>query len=239
MDGQISVSPGKPVEFRWRPVEGAEYYQFRLYNAGGILLYTEETAAASTALAMDGYPEGNYRWTVQALTRESDRSSRRNGIAGTALFYLVNPPEPVPLLAAAQPDVQTPPEPSPGVTAAAFDPAAPKLVVPADNLVFGAVQLREAGSIIFNWEEMEGASTYTFTLFDEAGRQILRDTVSEASYVLSDLRVLSRGAFIWRVQANPSFDNEKGASSQRRFVIDIPPVNRPQLHDMGILYGNE
>jgi hypothetical protein len=233
--GEVRVSPRERAEFRWQPVEGADRYRFRLYNDGGTLLYTGETAAASAALAMDRYPEGKYRWTVQALSGETGRSSPRNGLAGTADFYLAKIPARAPAAAAVPPRSK----PASVPAAAARNPAAPRLTVPADRAVFGAPQLRESRSIVFNWEEVAEASAYTFTLFDERGRQIVHLTVPVPLYMLTDLSLLSRGVFTWRVQAEYQNRGETGAPAERRFVIDIPALNQPRLQDMGTLYGSE
>ncbi|MDR2211973.1 MAG: hypothetical protein LBO65_11005 [Spirochaetaceae bacterium] len=232
-ESRIIVSPGERARFRWQPVEGADRYQFRLYNAGGTLFHAEETAANSVNLVLDEYPEGNYRWTVQALTRESAQGSQRNGPAGMALFYLAKAPEreeePAPRALPAA--VQTPPlrsEPEEG---------GPPLITPAHNRTFGVAQLRAAPSIVFEWEAVEGASGYTFTVSSQDGRQVLHLALPSPSYVLDDLSILSRGSFTWQVRANWETEGKESPPSQRSFIIDIPAVNQTTLQDIGTLYG--
>ncbi|MDR2181303.1 MAG: hypothetical protein LBN92_01330 [Treponema sp.] len=227
---------GERTAFRWQPVEGADSYQFRLYNEGGALLYTEETATESAGLLLD-YSEGNYRWTVQALAGGERNSSRRKGLVGTASFYLAAAAEEE--APAEAPDWYAVPE-EPVREPAAFQPVtgAPRLIAPAHNRTFGVAQLRENPSIAFSWEAVEGASGYTLTISAGDGRQIVHRTLSSPSYIFTDLSVLSRGVFTWRVQAEQNTGREQGPPSEQSFIIDIPAVNRFTLQDMGTLYGN-
>jgi hypothetical protein len=85
--GELLLRPGEDAVFRWQAVEGADYYRFRLYDEGGGLLSEQTLRDTSAGVAMDGYPEGNYRWTVQSFAEAGQQGSRRSGLTGTALFY--------------------------------------------------------------------------------------------------------------------------------------------------------
>jgi hypothetical protein len=82
-DGRTAIQEGQPLVFSWTAPEGAEYYQFKLYHEEdrNKPVYEDNMAeGTSLSLSMDGYPEGNYYWTVQGLAAESSRSTRRTGL---------------------------------------------------------------------------------------------------------------------------------------------------------------
>jgi hypothetical protein len=60
-----------PVEFRWRPVSGAESYAFRLYRTNGERVLFYETTTGNGASGEPGVSvsvtPGSYTWTVQAM----------------------------------------------------------------------------------------------------------------------------------------------------------------------------
>ena len=88
-----------PVEFRWRPVSGADSYYFRLYRANGenTLVYETDTAGALSA-AVPVTP-GNYTWTVQAkgklrnegLEWAGNTAEQRFSARNVAFINLVSP----------------------------------------------------------------------------------------------------------------------------------------------------
>jgi hypothetical protein len=85
----LLLRPGENAVFRWQPVEEAAYYRFRLYGNGGALLYSADAVPdTSVSVSLDGYPEGDYRWTVQAFAGQTQSSSRRSGRPDSGSFYL-------------------------------------------------------------------------------------------------------------------------------------------------------
>jgi hypothetical protein len=86
---KAAIRAGTPVNFRWQAVEGAEYYQFRLYaeDARGSPLYENAFCrTASQTLEMDSYPDGGFFWTVQAFADEGPLHSRRTGLLAAGHF---------------------------------------------------------------------------------------------------------------------------------------------------------
>jgi hypothetical protein len=119
---------------------------------------------------------------------------------------------------------------------------------PADNFVMDGAFFRGKEFISFTWNAVTGANRYTFTLFkEEAGkrRQILARETREPAYSLQagDFPLLSRGNFIWRVEAIRRGDGgsllQHGETGENRFTVDIPAVQRSRLQDMGTMYGND
>jgi hypothetical protein len=66
-EGSRVTLTGTPVEFRWRPVSGADGYSFTLYRIDeGVSspVYETDTDALSVPISITS---GNYAWTVQAM----------------------------------------------------------------------------------------------------------------------------------------------------------------------------
>jgi hypothetical protein len=70
-EGSRIPSTQAPVEFRWRPVSGAENYTFRLYRTNGERVLVHETNTGNGASGELGVSvpvtPGSYTWTVQAM----------------------------------------------------------------------------------------------------------------------------------------------------------------------------
>jgi hypothetical protein len=323
----VVVQPGKQMVFRWRPVEGARYYAFRLYNAdsesgemdrGGMVFSESSVRDTSISLSMDGYTEGLYFWTVQPMANEGAANSRMTGLMGRAQFTLrksaglvleyppagheytgvdarerpgelrwssLDTPRRTrfilsasrnfsvrPLMDIVDPEetirlIPLPPgtyywtmrgESREGADISAKAPSwfrvlplallkAPENRQPADNFLFGPEQLRGRGSIVFSWDEVDGANAYTFSLEQEEAGQPFRIVASvgpgtERSYTLDNLSLLTRGRFVWRVE--PVYRNPDGSIIQHGtvginyFTVDIPAVQRRDLEDVGPMYGH-
>lgn len=124
---------------------------------------------------------------------------------------------------------------------------------PEDQHVIGPGELREARSITFTWNEVEGANAYIFSLYQvreaqgEAlpGMELLLESPPESgtSYVLEDLSFLDRGRFVWRVEAileeDDGFVIQRGEPGESSFVIDLPQPPKPKTMNPGELYGSE
>ena len=117
---------------------------------------------------------------------------------------------------------------------------------PGNEYIFGAEQLRTNPSIAFAWDRVEGANSYTLTIFKEgAGGE--REQVHSAGalaapgYTLRDLSVLDQGRFVWQVEAlsrKPDGTVEQhGVVGENRFVVDLPQPRRGQLKESETLYG--
>ncbi|MHC6203961.1 FecR domain-containing protein [Breznakiellaceae bacterium SP9] len=102
-------------------------------------------------------------------------------------------------------------------------------LLPANGHIVGLEELRQSRSLAFNWQPVEGANAYIFTLFEETGgqrRQIVRTGPQEqTSWTLEDLTLLGLGTFVWEVEAVSSTSStvfeQRGKARESRFSIDI------------------
>jgi hypothetical protein len=89
---KVEIRGEAVLDFRWQPVEAAEYYHFRLYagtSPRGRPVYEEDSCRTTNkTLPMDAYPEGAFVWTVQALAAEGPLHSRRTGLLATGRFAM-------------------------------------------------------------------------------------------------------------------------------------------------------
>ncbi|MBQ5491751.1 MAG: FecR domain-containing protein [Treponema sp.] len=87
------VRPQKPYTFRWKEVEGADYYRVRVYDPTGEdpeAPVIDENFITDTELSVNlsSLPEKTYRWEIQAFVYETSTASRRNSLRGDATFAL-------------------------------------------------------------------------------------------------------------------------------------------------------
>jgi hypothetical protein len=116
---------------------------------------------------------------------------------------------------------------------------------PENGYVIDPGTLRDSRTIVFNWNPVQGANAYRFTLFQETASGLRRPVISfegpETSYTLEDLSLLDLGRFVWQVEAlSQGADGtvqRQGIPGENRFTVDIPQPNAPRARDTGILYG--
>jgi len=121
----------------------------------------------------------------------------------------------------------------------------PAVLSPADNMVIGPEELRANRSIIFNWEPVEGATAYIFTLSRETGqgrRQIVKtEPQQEPSWTLEDPQLLGEGDFVWQVEAVKqgagTVIEERGEVGENNFRLNVPLPNQVQILETGTMYG--
>lgn len=84
------VRPGIPFTFKWTEVDGAEYYRIKIYDTSGEKVLIDENFIEDTSfeLNMDKYPEGYYKWDIQAFANENEESTRLNSSVNDSRFYL-------------------------------------------------------------------------------------------------------------------------------------------------------
>ena len=91
--GRVVAQTPAPVAFRWEAVDGADFYQFAVFGADGVVPVCEETVFGTEASAdLSGVqPEGAlYRWEVQARADSVPGvQSRISGRCAEAEFQLV------------------------------------------------------------------------------------------------------------------------------------------------------
>jgi len=121
---------------------------------------------------------------------------------------------------------------------------APRILQPPSGGILGHEDL-SGRSVTFRWSGVQGANSYVFTLFQitqGSRRQIIRETINGSTvYTLNNLRLLSRGNFLWQVEPlniRGSTIEQRGNIGESTFIIDIPSPGAVQIEDTGILYGN-
>jgi len=117
---------------------------------------------------------------------------------------------------------------------------------PAAGMVIGPEALRASRNIVFNWEPVEDADAYIFTLFrktDEEQQQLVKtEPQQETSWTLEDLRLLGEGDFVWQVEAvrqgSRGAIEERGRVGENSFRLEVPLPNQIQIPaEAGTLYG--
>jgi hypothetical protein len=216
--GSIAVSRDAATAFTWQSVDGADYYNFNLYqgNDGGKAVYSASFITGSRLeLPLGDYQEGPYTWTVQAFVQEKAATARLSSSLSSAEFYLQ------PLL----PEVQR--------------------RRPENGYRIGPDQLRASRTITFSWNAVPEANAYIVTLYQGTGntrRQIRRwDPSARTSLTLDDLSVLGNGSFIWQVEAvyraaNGSIER-RGIVGENRFTVNLPALPRDTPKNPGKVYG--
>ncbi len=85
----IIVRPESTVHYEWKPVHGADYYQFRLYKKSINTTPVYENVQIINpyvTLDMNDLEENSYIVSIQAFSYEKVNTSRRTGIPGTYTF---------------------------------------------------------------------------------------------------------------------------------------------------------
>ncbi|MDR1566898.1 MAG: hypothetical protein LBS48_06435 [Treponema sp.] len=120
----------------------------------------------------------------------------------------------------------------------------PRRFQPENEAVLTLAQLTRDRSITFNWETIEGANAYIFSLFgdgDPPKPLITGPADPETSYVLEDLTLLDQDSYLWQVEAVYRNQNgvieQRGIIEQHPFVIDVARSNTLQTHSQGPMYG--
>jgi hypothetical protein len=120
----------------------------------------------------------------------------------------------------------------------------PREMRPGNGYVLGPAELRASRTIAFSWNPVSGAAGYVFSLYRETDgerQRIEAVEVKAAGYVFTGLNLLERGTFVWTVQALRAGSDgslDRGDPAESRFVVDIPVLQRRELPETGILYGD-
>ncbi|GHV25788.1 hypothetical protein AGMMS4952_04470 [Spirochaetia bacterium] len=218
---RVLARPGEATAFTWQAVPGADYYTFRLYAgnspAGNPVYSASPIERNRLETPLEGYREGRYTWTVEAFTEETAYNARQAGPAGSARFELRILP--IPLLREAG------------------------RRRPANGYLIGPGQLRASPTITFTWDAVPGANRYSFALYREDGRTLIRrrDPSAQRSYTLDDLSPLGSGNFIWQVEAlavaEDGYIEQRGTLGENRFTLNIPVPRQIPVKDPGKVYG--
>lgn len=121
----------------------------------------------------------------------------------------------------------------------------PVLVSPENNFVIGADYLKRNRSIIFRWNEVEGATDYVFALYQKTEngglKKIAEKRTKENSFKFRNLRKLDIASFEWQVTAylygkdNVEERNSETAGSLFTINFDLP--QKIQTIEPGTQYG--
>jgi hypothetical protein len=88
---QVQTNADRPVVFRWQRVTGAEYYHFKLYttaNQNEPVYEMDSVRDITQTVLANIFAEGDYYWTVQAVTPGGATGTRQTGDIGTGRFTL-------------------------------------------------------------------------------------------------------------------------------------------------------
>lgn len=83
--GVVVIKRGQRVNFSWLPIQGADYYIFKMHRGDSSTAPIMETIVYDTNISinMDNYEEDLHTWTVQGLTRASNEHTRRAGLSAS------------------------------------------------------------------------------------------------------------------------------------------------------------
>ena len=120
----------------------------------------------------------------------------------------------------------------------------PTAIKPADESVIDLNQLTRDRNITFNWDAVDNANAYIFSLYVERNAPVLLYSTppqTELSFVFDNLPILENGNYFWQVEA--VYRNLSGAIEQRgvtvphSFRIEIQRSSEFQTHSLGVTYG--
>ncbi|QQO10932.1 FecR domain-containing protein [Breznakiella homolactica] len=207
-----------PDRIRWSSTENVVSSRFilststNLANTRAIIM---DTRNPGTNITLPRLTAGTYYWTVTAFTDDEFDISAGKWNSFTVLA--------IPPL------------------------AAPAMRSPQNNFIFGPAELRGMRTMAFEWAAVNGANAYIFSLYRNSSSGtpellLKSDPQTNTSYTLSNLSILDRGTFTWRVEAvNRGRDGtieQPGTPGESRFTINLPETERVQGRDPGALYGN-
>ncbi|MBQ6029731.1 MAG: hypothetical protein IJL24_09455, partial [Treponema sp.] len=87
----LTIYGESSTRFSWKPVAGADLYQFSLYDTKNrdTFIVSEHVKAPAMTLNLASYANGSYGWSVQALAEETPYSSRRFSPMADGEFRIV------------------------------------------------------------------------------------------------------------------------------------------------------
>ncbi|MCR4823265.1 MAG: FecR family protein [Treponema sp.] len=124
---------------------------------------------------------------------------------------------------------------------------APLLQSPRNDFVMTGDYLKKNRSIDFIWQDVEGATSYTFSLYkkESSGRKKLIYTEKNTranSVRIDNLSILDIGKFEWSVSAfsyaKDGYLEQKGITASSSFTINFASPTKVETVNPGKLYGN-
>ncbi|MCL2196666.1 MAG: hypothetical protein FWB77_03535 [Treponema sp.] len=106
--------------------------------------------------------------------------------------------------------------------------SAPENMLPYKGYRFDIEGLRNQKNLRFNWSEVPAANAYIFSLYQQtvSGRRLITRTTVEyrTGWALENLNVLSRGTFIWQVEAiikgRGGAIDRRGNQAESAFIVE-------------------
>ncbi|MCR5613813.1 FecR domain-containing protein [Treponema sp.] len=99
VDGGLAViRPKKPFKFTWNAVEGADYYQLKIYNRNNpedpiynrnFIEGSPDSKTVSLEVNLENYAETEYGLSIQAFREETPKASRSSSYIGEFKFTVV------------------------------------------------------------------------------------------------------------------------------------------------------
>ncbi|HKL85938.1 MAG TPA: hypothetical protein VJ861_06375, partial [Treponemataceae bacterium] len=118
------------------------------------------------------------------------------------------------------------------------------IILPIEGMVFGAKELRTNRNIEFSWLPVPDSNRYRLSIYPEAiapRSSYIFENITENSFILTDLSVLSRGNNTIQVEAlyieETGEIERSGIPVKRTITIDLPPVKPAQSQTGSTLYG--
>ena len=185
----LTIYGESSTRFSWKPVAGADLYQFSLYDTKNrdTFIVSEHVKAPSMTLNLASYANGSYGWSVQALAEETPYSSRRFSPMADGEFRIVQLRRAV-------------------------------LEYPADGAVVDGIKaLTNPDSVRWSCEQELKQSVFTLSKNPNGySNPILSVTNPEKSVKLPRLEP---GVYYWTIRATNSFGSNSSAAKPRSFTV--------------------
>lgn len=202
----------KGVPLRYKTRTKPEVAEFQLLKRESDGLHEiTKESVRSDSFVAKKLQAGSYFWRVQGKLADFDISSR------DTWSFTVLPVPPLPPVV---------------------------IILPIEGMVFGAKELRTNRNIEFSWLPVPDSNRYRLSIYPEAivpRPSYIFENITENSFILTDLSVLSRGNNTIQVEAlyieETGEIERSGIPVKRTITIDIPPAKPVQSQTGSTLYG--
>lgn len=200
------IRPNTPYEFKWKTVEGADYYQLRLakienpdeYVFDQNFVESKDGKNVSLMVDMEDLEEGNYIWTLQAYREESNLSSRANSYVANRQFNMKK-----------------------------LKPIT--LVYPKDGASYNGIEnIKKPDSFV--WNSVDKAKNTKILIYkDKVTKANLVNTIVNSESKVKMPRLYG-GTYYWRVEGYTEDDLDITSAEIRRFLVSpIPKLGSPKM----------
>jgi hypothetical protein len=230
-------------------LEPGEYY-WGVYQTDAAGNRSAASAARAVVIIAGPPPAAGAERLTGAAPAAPPAAPREAGPAAAA--PAAQAPAAVPAAPPAAPRDAGPAAATPSAQAPAAVPAAPEALPPlpapgnmrpASGYVLTEAIIVRDKQIAFSWNAVPGASSYVFTLYQAepngGRREILRLARNDTAFTLTDLAVLDRGTFIWRVEPVSRTPGQDGNAGENRFTVSIEETTASQGRESGVMFGTD